>query len=54
MEIPKDYKYDIYFNYRPSSWGWATWKNKWGNIDWEIKDFKTFIQDKNKQKQFNR
>lgn len=39
MKIPKDYKYDIYFNPRASSWSWGTWKDRWDNVDWEVKDF---------------
>jgi hypothetical protein len=29
IDIPDDYPYDIYFTYRSSSWGWATWKSAW-------------------------
>ena len=27
--INSNYKYDNFFNMRASSWGWATWKNRW-------------------------
>lgn len=46
-------KEDTFLAYRPSSWGWATWKKKWENIDWELKDFDTFIKDKKATKVFN-
>ncbi len=29
IKIPADYKYDVYFSYRPSSWGWGTWRKAW-------------------------
>lgn len=45
---------DGYLSYRPSSWGWATWKKEWDQIDWKIADYDTFIKDKNAIKQFNR
>lgn len=45
---------DVYFTLRASSWGWATWKDRWEKIDWEVKDYKSFIQDRQRQKQFNR
>jgi len=50
----KNLKEDIFFAYRPASWGWATWKNQWEDIDWEIKDYETFIKDKKAIKKFNR
>ncbi|WP_417764151.1 hypothetical protein [Shewanella chilikensis] len=34
---PLDYPFDTYFHPRPCSWGWATWKNKWGKCDWNYK-----------------
>jgi len=38
----KTFTKDFYLGYRASSWGWGTWKNRWDNIDWEIKDYKRF------------
>ncbi|MDD5703898.1 MAG: glycosyltransferase [Dehalococcoidales bacterium] len=29
IKIPQSYPYDIYFSYRPSSWGWGTWRRAW-------------------------
>lgn len=49
-----EYPYDIFFAKRTSSWGWATWKDKWKNIDWEIKDFKDFSKNKKEIKEFNK
>jgi hypothetical protein len=54
MKIPKEYKYDIYFSPRAGSWGWATWKDRWNNADWEIKDYEEFKNDKQLQKEFNK
>ncbi|MGR3812138.1 glycosyltransferase [Jiulongibacter sp. NS-SX5] len=47
------YKFDTYFTYRSSSWGWATWKNRWDEIDWAMKDYDSFIKDKKAQRKFN-
>ncbi len=33
---------DIYFTHRSSSWGWATWSDRWERIDWECKSYQTF------------
>lgn len=45
---------DTYLSYRPSSWGWGTWKDQWDNIDWDVEDFDDFIQNKKEVKKFNR
>lgn len=37
MQIPKDYMYDTYVCLRNTSWGWATWQDRWTQIDWEVK-----------------
>lgn len=54
MNFPKLYKESVYLNIRPMSWSWATWENKWTNIDWEVKDYNTFISDKRKIKNFEK
>lgn len=53
MRIPSDYTLDIYFNPRNSSWGWATWRNRWEKADWNMNDYPQFILDKEAQKRFN-
>ena len=47
-------KEDVYLSYRPSSWGWATWKDQWDEIDWNVTDFDEFINNKQVVKKFNR
>ena len=42
VKIPKDYPYDAYFCTRSSSWGWATWKDRWETVDWELKDWNRY------------
>lgn len=48
------YDNETYLSYRPASWGWATWKHQWDNIDWDVSDFKEFIKNKKEVKRFNR
>ncbi|WNO07854.1 hypothetical protein [Teredinibacter sp. KSP-S5-2] len=31
-------KYDNFFHPRPTSWGWATWKDRWSRGIWEIEE----------------
>lgn len=44
---------DVYFTLRSSSWGWATWKDRWSEIDWEVKDYNEFKNKKEYRKAFN-
>lgn len=34
VRVPQDYPFDSYFCPRSSSWGWATWKDRWESVDW--------------------
>jgi hypothetical protein len=54
LNIGKEYEFDIYFLNRGWSWGWATWSNRWENIDWEIRDYSSFKIDKKSQKEFSK
>ncbi|WP_289662497.1 sugar transferase [Flavobacterium panacagri] len=54
LKIETEYFEDVYFLNRGWSWGWATWKNKWENIDWDIKDYHEFIKNKKHQKEFSK
>ncbi|MCM3640626.1 sugar transferase [Priestia aryabhattai] len=48
IKLPENYKSDIFLTLRGSSWGWATWKDRWENVKWEWKekDFQEFISKK--------
>lgn len=35
VSVPAGYQYDGYFAPRSSSWGWATWKDRWESVDWD-------------------
>jgi len=42
LKYNKRYNSDIAFSIRASSWGWATWKDRWESVDWEVKTYKSF------------
>jgi hypothetical protein len=54
FNLPKGYEGDVYLNGRASSWGWATWKNRWDLIDWKVKDWDNFKTDLNQRRKFNK
>ncbi|MCB8994773.1 MAG: glycosyltransferase [Bacteroidales bacterium] len=54
IQIPENYKYSTYLTPRIGSWGWGTWLEKWQSVDWDVKDFNSFIQNKEERIRFNR
>src|SRR5574344_19499 len=54
VKLPTDYPYDIYFHYRAHSWSWATWKDRWVTVDWDVKTYNTIANSSKLQKYFNR
>lgn len=54
IKIQHDYPYDNYFTKRGSSWGWATWRNRWQTIDWNVADYPQFANNPSAKKRFNR
>ncbi|NHF61379.1 glycosyltransferase family 2 protein [Flavobacteriaceae bacterium TP-CH-4] len=54
IKLPDDYPYDNYFTGRASSWGWATWKNRWEQVDWHVSDYRSFSKNPIEQRRFNR
>jgi hypothetical protein len=50
VQAPEGYPFDAYACTRSSSWGWATWRDRWESVDWELSNWER--QRKNK-KAFN-
>lgn len=50
----KEYKHDVYSCYRGVSWGWATWKDRWITVDWNVADYCEFMKDSKRKKMFKR
>lgn len=50
---PANYAYDAYFFPRHGSWGWATWKDRWEQTDWQVTDYAEFMLDKKAQQEFS-
>lgn len=43
MSLPTLSRYDkdYYLGLRGSSWGWGTWEDRWNDVDWEVKNWKS-------------
>jgi len=53
MRFPRSYAHDVYFNPRSSSWGWATWRDRWKKADWDVAPYESFIRDPAARRAFN-
>lgn len=51
--LPSNYKDSVWVASRTSSLGWATWKDRWEQVKWEIDDYETFKKDKKALKRFD-
>jgi len=54
LSIPENYPYDVYFSPRPSSWGWATWDDKWRCFLPEIPGIESLLGSSDFKKAFNK
>ncbi|MBP3763025.1 MAG: glycosyltransferase [Bacteroidales bacterium] len=56
IQLPADYtaRHDLYLAHRTCTWGWATWADRWQDIDWEVKDFGKFIRNPRAVRRFDR
>jgi hypothetical protein len=44
---------DAYFLNRHWPWGWATWENRWNNVDWDVSDYEKFKRNKSLRKKYS-
>ncbi|MFA7069843.1 MAG: glycosyltransferase [Sulfurimonas sp.] len=54
IEIPKNYKYKVYFAHISSSWGWATWKEKWNIVRWDNEPYVELLKNNELLKRFEK
>ena len=53
FKVKKNEKYDAFFLPRASSWGWATWKDRWCDLDWDVTGYKDFSLNKEQIREFH-
>ncbi|MFI3326452.1 MAG: glycosyltransferase [Clostridia bacterium] len=49
----EQYKQDVFFSKRARSWSWATWKDRWDTVDWNVNSYSKFKFDFKQRKAFN-
>lgn len=54
MEIPADYEYDVFVSLRSFSTGWATWKDRWDQVDWSLDYLDGLLHHSMQVEAFNR
>lgn len=54
LPLPSDYSYDSYLAPRTSSWGWATWKDRWKKAVWQIDNFEELRKNGKLKQQLTR
>lgn len=50
----KKYDKDVYVLRKGDCWGWATWKDRWENVDWQVETYKKYCKDRKARKEFNK
>jgi len=53
LSVPDHVQQDVYFNPRPSSWGWGTWEDRWREVDWPAAAYRDFRKDRSRRARFN-
>lgn len=54
LQIPSDYKNDFFLSGRGSSFAWATWLDRWEQIDWSVGSYSKFSKNLRLRRQFNK
>lgn len=54
IKRPDNYIGDVYLCNRSSSWGWATWADRWKSVDWNVSDWDILQSSPKLQREFNR
>ena len=53
VSFPENYTADIFTCWRSCSSAWATWADRWQNVDWELKDLGAFCKNLSLVKKLN-
>ena len=45
LDLPDSYDNDMFVTYRSCSSAWATWADRWQNVDWELEEISDFYKN---------
>lgn len=54
LDMLKNMEYSTFPWYRCDCWGWASWKDRWECVDWEVADYNKFIFSPRMRRKMNR
>lgn len=54
LGLPDGYPFDVYLSRRNASHGWATWRDPWKQVDWQVQDYWRFRWNWWRRRRFNR
>jgi len=54
LNVLENLNESAYFSHRGSSWSWATWRDRWETVNWEVDKKDDFLKSKEMQIGFNR
>lgn len=54
IALPDNYPYDLYVSLRQLNSGWATWKDRWNQIDWSFDFLADFLKNKDLMEAYSR
>lgn len=54
QELEGDGRNGVFVVPRAQCWGWATWRDRWETVDWEVSDFSRLAQSKELRKEFDK
>lgn len=52
--FPEDYPYDVYVSLKHHPWSWATWADRWNQVDWTAKTYDEVASNPNMLAAFQR
>lgn len=53
-DIDQNISNGVFLVPRAQCWGWATWRDRWMKVDWEVGDYEKIAKSKVLQENFNR
>ena len=54
LPMLQEREYSTFPWYRCDCWGWASWKDRWELVDWNVSDYRQFMFSGRKRKKMNR